>query len=310
MAQSDSREIFLESLVAERGASKNTLEAYRRDLDDFAAFLNKKHKTSLDSADETQLRGYIQHLSGPRAFAAPTIQRKLSALRQYYKFLFSEKLRTDNPVSRLDSPKRPASLPKFLTVAEMKLLLDTLYGSEEPDILRLRCLIELIYASGLRVSELVNLRLSNLIYEADRSLRPILAVRGKGNKERLVPVNQSAIAAILTYLPVRAQFPGADKAKDWLFPSQGASGHLTRQRVGQLLKQLALDCGIDPEKISPHIIRHSFATHLLNNGIDLRALQEMLGHSDISTTQIYTHVAKERLQEIVTKHHPLSKDKS
>jgi integrase/recombinase XerD len=226
----------------------------------------------------------------------------LSALRQYFRFLVAEGRRSDDPSAALDAPKRGRPLPKVLSEAEVAAMIDGVARQDKAAGLRLHALLELLYATGLRVSELVGLPLAAAMRD-----QPYLVVRGKGAKERLVPLNPPAKAAVAAYLAVRAKFlPRSIKASPWLFPSSGATGHLTRQRFGQLLKAAAIASGIAPERVSPHVLRHAFATHLLDHGADLRALQKMLGHADIATTQIYTHVATGRLAELVGRAHPLA----
>ena len=300
-------EPFLEMLSAERGAAANTLEAYRRDLQDFDAFLAPRRRR-LETAAADDLRAYLGKLA--RAGMAPrTAARRLSALRQFYRFLVSEDLRGDDPSAGIDSPRQGRALPKILSEAEVDALLAAVRERRDAEGLRLAALVELLYATGLRVSELVGLRSA----AAQRDQR-LLIVRGKGNKERMVPLSDAARQSLADYLTVRAAFlPKAGKGEraakresPWLFPSRGASGHLTRHRVGQLLKELAARAGIDTAKVSPHVMRHAFASHLLDHGADLRSLQKMLGHADISTTQVYTHVLSERLKSLVHDHHPLA----
>ena len=291
-------------LAAEKGAAENTRQAYGRDLADAQAFFAPRG-LALDQAGTEDLRSYIQHLQRGRGMEATTVGRRLSALRQFFRFLLSEQRRADDPTAALDSPKLPAPLPKLLTEAEVVALLDAAENADGPEGKRLVALLELLYATGMRVSELVGLRLSAL----SRGM-PVLTIRGKGGKERMVPMSEPAQQALAAYLPVRGAFvpPGLDAAQSpWLFPSRTAEhGHLTRQRFAQLLKQLAIDAGLDPERVSPHVLRHAFATHLLDHGADLRSVQKLLGHADIGTTQIYTHVTRDRLQRVV-QYHPLAR---
>ena len=296
-------ESFLEMLVVERGAAENTRAAYGRDLDDAVGFLAARGVAPTEASSD-DLRAYQQALS--RAGMAPsTGARRLSALRQFHRFLIDEGLREDDPTAVLDSPSRGRPLPKLLSEPEVDRLLEAARRREGAEGRRLLALLELLYATGLRVSELVGLPLAAV----QRDQR-VMVVRGKGGKERMVPVGEPARRALTDYRAVRSQFlrPGGDSP--WLFPSRAASGpgggHLTRQRFGQLLKALALEAGLDPRQVSPHVLRHAFATHLLSHGADLRSVQQMLGHADISTTQIYTHVLDERLRALVQKHHPLS----
>ncbi len=285
-------------LSAERGASPNTLEAYRRDLLDFSTSLGA---TPVEEAGTEAIRGYLAGQSA-RGMAARTLARRLSALRQFYRFLFAEGLRADNPASGIDSPRQGRSLPKVLNEAEVEALLDAARARAGAEGLRLRALIEVLYATGLRISELVTLPLSAVARDPR-----VLIVRGKGGKERMIPLGEEARAALVAYRGARRGYlkPGAESA--WLFPSRGRDGHLTRHRVAQLLKELAIEAGIPPSKVSPHVLRHAFASHLLDHGADLRAVQQMLGHADISTTQIYTHVLNERLKSLVAEHHPLAR---
>lgn len=295
-------EPFLEMMAAERGAALHTLAAYQRDLQDFIAYSAEK-ATPVLTADTVFLRSYAAHLK-QRHLAPRSIARKLSALRQFYHFLVSEEHRLDDPTLDLDSPKQATSLPRVLSEAEITLLLTAAHQDESKEGLRLAALLEILYASGLRVSELVNLKLTTLQKERGEkagSFRPFMIIEGKGKKERLVPLNQPALDAILCYLAVRQEH------SPWLFPSPSEAGHITRQYFAKLLKKLALNAGIDPDKISPHAVRHSFASHLLQHGADLRVIQELLGHADIATTQIYTHVLDEKLKALVTEHHPLAK---
>lgn len=293
-------EIFIEMLTAERGAARNTVESYGRDLDLLNGFLGKRG-VALEQASSDDLRAWLSAAAGS-GFAASTAARRLSSLRQFYRFLFAEKLRPDDPAAALDMPKKARALPKILSVEEVDALLAAAQRLPGRDGLRLRALLETIYATGLRVSELVSLPISAV--ERDPQM---LIVRGKGDKERLVPLTESARGAIAEWKQARAGLKLGAKAQRYLFPSRAIEGHLTRQRFAQLLKELALAAGLDPARVSPHVLRHAFASHLLAGGADLRAVQVMLGHSDISTTQIYTHVLDERLKTLVNQHHPLAK---
>ncbi len=292
-------EAFLEMLAAERGAARNTLISYRRDLDHFAAFLAARG-VAVEAADATALRAFLaaEHKAG---MAARTTARRLSVLRQFHRFLFREGLRRDDPAAVIESPRQGRSLPKVLNEAEVERLLEVVRRVAGPEGIRLVALVELLYATGLRVSELVALPAATVARDPR-----VLVVQGKGGRERMVPLSEAARQALQAYLPLRRRFiPGGDDSK-WLFPSRSAEGFLTRRRVGQLLKQLALEAGLDPDKVSPHVLRHAFASHLLDHGADLRSVQQMLGHADISTTQIYTHVLSERLKSLVHRHHPLA----
>ncbi len=291
-------------MSAERGASQNTLEAYERDLERFEDFLSSARK-DLTVVEASDIRTYLADLTA-EGLSARTQARHLSSLKQFYLFLMEEGIRQDNPVAEIGTPRMAQSLPKFLSIEDTDALLKAAQENQTDEGLRLCALIELLYATGMRVSELVSLKIS----QTQRDPR-ILTVMGKGNKERLVPLSPRAREALDRYLLVCDNFlPNSeqDKIKDtgWVFPSRGKNGYLTRHRVGQLLKELAIESGVMPSKVSPHVLRHAFATHLLENGADLRSVQKMLGHSDISTTQIYTHVLQERLQQLVFEKHPLS----
>ncbi|MGK9202214.1 MULTISPECIES: site-specific tyrosine recombinase XerD [Sinorhizobium] len=293
-------ESFLEMMSAERGAAVNTLQSYERDLEDARSFLRTRG-TGLTDASADDLRSYLSHLAG-QGFKSSSQARRLSALRQFYKFLYAEGLRTDDPTGILDAPKKARTLPKTLSIEHVTRLIGQAEAeakSGKGDAMRMHALIELLYATGMRVSELVSLPASVLAQNGR-----FLIIRGKGNKERLVPLSQAAIRAMRAY-GEQLQEDGADSP--WLFPSNGKAGHLPRQVFARDLKSLAARAGIRVAAISPHVLRHAFASHLLANGADLRAVQELLGHSDISTTQIYTHVLEERLHDLVQNHHPLAK---
>ncbi len=293
-------------LAAERNAAENTSAAYRRDLADAAAFVARRGRDLADAKAE-DLRAYLAWLDAA-GLQARSAARRLSALRQFFKFLVGETMRADDPSAALIAPKLGRVLPKGLDEAETSRLIAAAGRLEGAEGKRLLALVELVYATGLRVSELVALPLA-----AVQRDQPFLIVTGKGGKERLVPLSAPARTAILDYLGARQDFlpkgdaARRDRAQRYLFPSSAAAGHLTRQRFGQMLKALAQAAEIDPARLSPHVLRHAFATHLLDHGADLRSLQKMLGHADIATTQIYTHVAGERLQRIVEAHHPLAK---
>lgn len=302
-------ERFLEHLSAERGARTNTLDAYARDLEDAERAL-RQARDSLPTANPAALEAYAAGLA-TRGLAASTARRRLSALRQFYRFLLSEGLRADNPSTQLESPRRPQSLPKSLAAGQAADLLDAVGGpADGPLALRNAALLELLYGAGLRVSELVALPLKAVPRPGVRHM----IITGKGGRERLVALGLPALAALDAYLAVRSSFlppegAGAfQAAQRWLFPSsQAADGKLTRRRVGQIVAQAALKAGLDPGTISPHVLRHAFATHLVEGGADLRTVQLLLGHADIATTQIYTHVANGRLRAIVEAAHPLAR---
>jgi integrase/recombinase XerD len=295
-------ETFLDMMSAERGAGVNTLAAYRRDLLDFSGALAVRG-LSLRSASREVVRHYLKSLA---ELAASSQARRLSALRQFYGFLYAEEIRADNPTDAIEAPRLSRPLPKILTRADLSALIAAAADDDTDEGRRLLCMVEMLYATGLRVSELVALPLA-----AVKNRDGFLLVRGKGDKERLAPLNPSARAAIRAYLDVRAEFlPKKAKQPDrYLFVSRGAEGHLTRRRCHQLLKALAFKAGIDPEKVSPHVLRHAFATHLVEGGADLRSVQTLLGHADIATTQIYTHVARDHLTKVVRAAHPLAKPK-
>jgi integrase/recombinase XerD len=294
-------EAFLEMMSVERGAADNTLASYRRDLDDASAAI----KGGLANATSTDIRAYLGSIA-TRGFAASSQARKLSALRQFFKFLYAENLRSDDPTGTLDSPRKDRSLPKTMAEAETGRLLDRAAleaaeaGGDPVAAKRMHALVEVLYATGLRVSELVSLPVT----VAQRDER-FFVVRGKGNKERMVPLSPKAREAMRVWLTERDANPRMSESL-YLFPSPSESGHLPRQVFARDLKALAARAGISAAKVSPHVLRHAFASHLLQNGADLRAVQQLLGHADISTTQIYTHVLEERLVRLVNDHHPLA----
>jgi integrase/recombinase XerD len=298
-------ELYLDMLAAERGAQENTLCAYQRDLEDFAAHLTAAG-SGIAAAGTADLRAYLGAL-GRRGLRTSTVARRLSAIRQLYRFLYAEGRRRDDPAAVLEGPRRMRPLPKTLSLAEVDRLLGvaaTVHPAASPRqrlrAARLSCLLETLYATGLRVSELVALPM----VAARRDAR-VIVVRGKGQKERLVPLNDAAKHAMADYLELAAQFVPSGQSK-WLFPSFGGAGHITRQHFARELKALAAAAGLRAEQLSPHVLRHAFASHLLHNGADLRVVQTLLGHADISTTQIYTHVLEERLKSLVRDLHPLA----
>jgi integrase/recombinase XerD len=307
-------ELFLDMVAAERGGAPNTLAAYRRDLDDLSAYLAGRRRT-VAVASTSDLQAYLGGLA-ERGLAASSVARRLSAIRQFYRFLYAEGHRRDDPSAILEGPKRGRPLPKVLSVAEVDRLIATARHAVELPARqggqgqrgrpaerlrahRLLCLIELVYATGLRISELITLPAA-----AARRDERMLIVRGKGGKERLVPLNSASIDAMRAYRAALAE-AGRGVAAKWLFPSFGEAGHLTRQHAARELKDLAVAAGLPPHRLSPHVLRHAFASHLLQNGADLRVVQTLLGHADISTTQIYTHVLDERLKSLVRDLHPL-----
>lgn len=301
-------ETFLEMMSVERGAAANTLAAYRRDLEDFGAFLAARNKP-LNEADQTDISAYLAGLKA-QELATTTQARRLSALRRFHRFLYGEGVRPDDPTGLAEAPKKRRALPKVISAEEIIALLsvaareacrDDLSPVKRMAAARLVALIEIAYATGLRVSELVGLPAS-----AARPDLRVMTVRGKGNKERIVPLSDRARRAIATYVALRDGLErGGGK---FLFPADSESGHLTRQSFGRDLKWVAVAAGLPPEKVSPHVLRHAFASHLLAGGADLRIVQALLGHADIATTEIYTHVLDTRLTELVQEHHPLARD--
>ena len=301
----DSRRIeaFLDTLRAERGAADNTIEAYRRDLEDASAFL-KAHQSSLIDAGERDLSAYLRDLTD-RGLSDATAARRLSALRRFYRFQLGDNERSDNPTSRLDGPTLKRAPPDVLSRDEVARLIDAAKGPEPTDV-RAVCLLELLYGAGLRASECCDLPLSSLPYGGATHL----IIRGKGDKERISPLGSKALEALKVYMAVRETFLPKSAvrktAERFVFPSRGAGGRLTRRRLGQLLEDLAMKAGITIDRVTPHALRHAFATHLLAGGADLRAVQLLLGHADISTTQIYTHVVTDELRDLLEAAHPLA----
>lgn len=293
-------EHFLEMMAVERGASPRTLEAYHRDLDDFAAMMRQRGR-AVDQAASVDIRDYLTRMADA-GMAPRTAARRLSALRQFHRFLYAEGVRADDPTTATDSPRLGHPLPKYLSEDHVIALLDAVRTMDGPHGLRATALLELLYATGLRVSELVSLPLSAVARD-----QPVMIVRGKGNKERMTPLSEPAREAVTAYRVVRDHFLAGAKTSKWLFPSSGGSGHLTRDGFAKLLKEVAIKAGLPPSKVSPHVLRHSFASHLLAHGADLRSVQQMLGHADIATTQIYTHVLEDRLVNLVRSSHPLAK---
>ncbi len=296
-------EAFIEMMAAERGATAHTLTAYRRDLADAEGFF-QAHAASLPEATAEDVEAWLRS-QGERGLSPATAARRRSAIRQFYRFVLGEGWRADDPSRRLEAPRRGRPLPKVLSRSEIEALLAAAAARDGAQGARLACLFELAYAAGLRVSELVGLKLAALA--ADPAY---LIVNGKGGKERLAPLNDPARAAVKAYLAARARFLPKGRGgggNPWLFPSRGRSGRLTERRVAQLFDEAARAAGIDPARVSPHVLRHAFATHLLEGGADLRVVQTLLGHADIGTTQIYTHLTQERLAEVVATKHPLAR---
>ena len=300
----DWAEAFLEMMSVERAAAKNTLIAYTRDLTDAAGFLAARGRDLADASAE-DVEAYFTAL-GARGLLPATASRRRAAVRQFYRFVLGETWRADDPSRRVEAPRKGRSLPKVLSRAEVDRLIAAAAAKDGAQGLRLGCMVELAYASGLRISELTSLTLAALARDP-----AYLIVKGKGGKERLAPLNAAARTAIKAYLEVRPGFlPKGDKANPWLFASRGKEGRLTPRRFAQLLDEAAADAGIDPARVSPHVLRHAFATHLLEGGADLRVVQTLLGHADIGTTQIYTHVAGDRLAEVVATKHPLARKRT
>ncbi|MFN0023565.1 MAG: site-specific tyrosine recombinase XerD [Parvularculaceae bacterium] len=299
--------LFLEMMSVDRNAAPNTIRNYGRDLARFSAFVRLR-KEKLITAGADDIAGFLAALDQNGASPA-TAALKVSALRQFYLFLYEESHRADNPASAISRPQTRRPLPKVLSVNEAARLVEAASASD-PKALRLRAMVELLYSAGLRVSELVSLPLAAAIAGGD-----VVLVRGKGGRERLAPVGGAARRALDDYLLVRSEFlekgrDGARLKSLYLFPSRGKTGHLTTARFAQLLKELAIVAGIAPARVSPHVLRHAFATHLLSGGADLRSVQAMLGHADITTTQIYTHVAQDRLRDLLFTAHPLAKKRN
>ena len=304
--------LFLDMLAAEQGAGENTIEAYRRDLTDFSEFCARAGQ-GFAAVQTEKLRDYLADLD-TRGFKSSSVARRLSAIRHLFRFLLNERIRSDDPAAILSGPKRGRGLPKVLSIADVDRMLTRakelaqtadVSSSQRLRAMRLYCLLEVLYATGLRVSELVSLP-----HSAARNDARMIVVRGKGDKERLVPLNDASRQAMADYLAATdAAKTGRQKnaaISKWLFPSFGESGHLTRQHFARDLKELAAASGLSPRLVSPHVLRHAFASHLLHNGADLRIVQTLLGHTDISTTQIYTHVVEERLKSLVRDLHPLA----
>jgi len=303
---------FLNMLIAERGAAVNTRHAYERDLADVCAFLKKSGKT-IDSSTTDDLKAYLSDLSqrvnskskGGAQTAVRTIARRISALRQFYGYMVSEGKRADDPTSNVESPKQTRTLPKILTEDEITSLITTAQKQGGAEGLRLVALLEILYATGLRVSELVGLSMAAIGPDSQ-----YITVEGKGGRDRMAPLSEPAQTALRAYVEIRNRFVTSDNSDfqgKWLFPSRTSeSGHLTRQRFAQLLKELSRSAGIDSNRVSPHVLRHAFATHLLKHGADLRSVQKMLGHADIATTQIYTQIVNEQMQKAVEDNHPLA----
>jgi integrase/recombinase XerD len=292
---------FLEMMAVERAAARNTLTAYEKDLADARAFLAGR-QDDLDTASAETIEAYFADL-GAKGLSPATAARRRSAVRQFYRFVLGEGWRADDPSRRVEAPKAGRPLPKVLSRDAVERLIAAAAAKDGAQGLRLACMVELLYASGLRISELLNLPLATIARDP-----AFLMVKGKGGKDRLAPLNDAARTAVKAYLEVRAGFlPKGVKDSPWLFPSRGKGGRLTARRVSQLLEDAAIAAGLDRAAVSPHVLRHAFATHLLEGGADLRVIQTLLGHADIATTQIYTHVAGDHLAQVVKSKHPLGR---
>jgi len=295
------QDAFLEMMAVERGAARNTLTAYEKDLADAGGFLAGRGRDLAD-AEAEDVEAYFGDLSA-RGLSPATAARRRACLRGFYRFVLGEGWRKDDPARRVDAPKKGRPLPKILDRAEVDRIIAAATARDGAAGLRLGCMVELLYASGLRISELLSLTLAAVARDP-----AYLIVKGKGGKERLAPLNPAAREAVKAYLPVRKSFLAKGlKESPWLFPSRGQGARLTARRFAQMLDESALAAGVDPQKVSPHSLRHAFATHLLEGGADLRTVQKLLGHADIATTQIYTHVTGDRLRAVVESSHPLAK---
>lgn len=289
--------LFLENIMSEEGLALNTAISYKQDLNDLSSYFTKK-RLDIRSVKEDDLKEYISFLKS-QGYSSKTVNRKISSTKHFLKFLYSERITSQNPSVGLTLLKTQKSLPKYLSRKEIKKLFSQIEKGIDFQSVRVNCFLEILYATGLRVSELAGLPLSSVINSG--KIRQVISVIGKGKKERLVPLNQKATEAIENYISMRNDFDYMKKSK-FLFASKSAQGHITRQTIFNNLKDIALKAGIMPSKISPHVLRHSFASHLLDNGADLRLVQDLLGHSSISTTQIYTHIMPEKLKSAVKKH--------
>lgn len=292
------KDIFLEMMSAEKGVSQNTLSAYENDLNQFFLFIEQD---SASIPDKQEIEKYLQNMY-EQGFTPKTVARKLSTLRDFFKFLYAEKIIDTIPTIGIISPKQEKLLPNYLSIKDIKKLIDTAKKINSPKMIRLSTMIELMYSSGLRVSELISLPENAINYE-----KKLIYVKGKGEKERIVPIASSAMKAVQNYDSIRGCFIKKNKTSDWLFPSiKSESGHITRDTFFKELKRLAISCEIPYNKISPHTLRHSFATHLIGNGADLRSVQKMLGHENITTTEIYTHISSQKLLNVINTNHPLA----
>ena len=296
--------LFLTAMSAEHGMSANTLESYERDLNGYYKYL-EDNNTDYKSCRVDHIRGYLKVLHGS-GLKHTTIARHLSSIRQLHRFLHTEGYRNDNPTQVLETPKTPKSLPKVLSLTEIETLLETAHSDQSNHGVRLACLLEILYATGLRISELVTLSIAS-VQGVNTNKNPWLTIKGKGGKERMVHLSEPAQDILKKYMEIRNYYlPKNRGGSMYLFPSHSDTGHITRQNVGQQLKKMARLSGLDEKKVSPHVLRHAFASHMLAGGADLRAVQTLLGHTHITTTQIYTHIADERLSQAVQQNHPLA----
>lgn len=294
---------FLEMMSAERGAAQNTLEAYGRDVSQFLEYCGN---VSLKNISADDIADFVQYLSKKEQLSSKTVARKISAVREFFKFLYTDKIIKENPAADVQTPKQQKPLPKFLTQEEIKQLIQAAMEGKTPAERRMCVMLELMYACGLRVSELVSLPENCINFDKRQ-----IFIKGKGSKERIVPIAPQAIEAIFDYLSYRDYFIKEGRKSIWLFPSKSsASGHITRDAFFKHLKEIAVSAGISPQKVTPHVLRHSFATHLLNHEVDLRSVQKMLGHESINTTEIYTHIISDKLIKTVQKLHPLAQKHS
>ncbi len=294
---------FLEMMSAERGAAQNTLEAYGRDVSQFLEYCGN---VSLKNISADDIADFVQYLSKKEQLSSKTVARKISAVREFFKFLYTDKIIKENPAADVQTPKQQKPLPKFLTQEEIKQLIQAAMEGKTPAERRMCVMLELMYACGLRVSELVSLPENCINFDKRQ-----IFIKGKGSKERIVPIAPQAIEAIFDYLSYRDYFIKEGRKSIWLFPSKSsASGHITRDTFFKHLKEIAVSAGISPQKVTPHVLRHSFATHLLNHDVDLRSVQKMLGHESINTTEIYTHIISDKLIKTVQKLHPLAQKHS
>ena len=301
MIENSQIENFLEVLASEKGLSRNTIESYKQDIFQLNNFFKTKDK-NIKNFNVDDFKKYLFSLDD-KGYEKNSISRKISSLNHFFNFLLEEEVITKNPVNQIQSPKKEKSLPSILTNKEVDKLLNEARKKDTYEGIRLNTMVQILYSTGIRISELVQMKLSS-IYER----KNFFLIHGKGNKERLVPVDSMTLENLNKYLIVRKKFINKSVNEQWLFPSKfSKSGHITRQRLNQLLHQLSVNAGVQSKLVSPHKLRHAFATHLLANGIDLRSLQVMLGHADISTTQIYTHVLNDRFKKLIENNHPLSK---